>query len=244
MSIESEETISRDEIKSEFQVERMILFSDAVFAIVITLMAIEIRLPETGEKVDNHQLIHALKHLLPVILSYVVSFLFIGTIWYQHLKIFSIVKAYDKGLVVRNLALLFFVGLFPFSASVITHQKGTSISFFIYLSVILACIYAQYFLLRYLIKQKPELRISVGLEEHEDSLRQKGIMVVIFSIVLFIAALGFYFIHDEDLRGFIPLLLIPMVVYYRYQENKRKKRKAAIVLVKVENENANGDIKV
>lgn len=38
------ETI-KDEVKQEFQVERMILFSDAVFAIVITLMAIEIRLP-------------------------------------------------------------------------------------------------------------------------------------------------------------------------------------------------------
>jgi uncharacterized membrane protein len=38
--------IPREEIRKEFQVERMILFSDAVFAIVITLMAIEIRFPE------------------------------------------------------------------------------------------------------------------------------------------------------------------------------------------------------
>ena len=46
MSHSKEAYISSAEIKQEFQVERMILFSDAVFAIVITLMAIEIRIPE------------------------------------------------------------------------------------------------------------------------------------------------------------------------------------------------------
>lgn len=45
MSTEKEEFISESEIKKEFQVERMILFSDAVFAIVITLMAIDIKIP-------------------------------------------------------------------------------------------------------------------------------------------------------------------------------------------------------
>ena len=40
------EEITQDEIKKEFQLERMILFSDAVFAIVITLLAIELKLPE------------------------------------------------------------------------------------------------------------------------------------------------------------------------------------------------------
>src|SRR4051812_31863520 len=104
--------ITPSEIKREFQLERMILFSDAVFAIVITLMAIDIKIPDTNGKLLGETLTHELRHLMPVIFAYVVSFFFIGSIWYQHLKIFSIVKDYDAGLVVRNLILLFFIGLF------------------------------------------------------------------------------------------------------------------------------------
>ena len=75
--IENEE-ITREEIKKEFQLERMILFSDAVFAIVITLMAIEIKIPEHIQ-VTNENIAKELVHLLPTLLAYIVSFVFIGT---------------------------------------------------------------------------------------------------------------------------------------------------------------------
>src|SRR4051812_22287955 len=107
---ESEELTA--EIKKEFQVERMILFSDAVFAIVITLMAIEIRLPETEHRITPDQVSSVLLRLLPAFTSYTISFVFIGIVWFQHLKIFSLLRSYDTGLVVRNLILLFFIGLF------------------------------------------------------------------------------------------------------------------------------------
>ncbi|HNP33963.1 MAG TPA: TMEM175 family protein, partial [Flavobacterium sp.] len=94
--IKNEEEITREEIKKEFQLERMILFSDAVFAIVITLMAIEIRIPDDVELTDA-TLFKALHHLIPTLIAYVVSFCFIGTVWFQHLKMFSILKDYDKG---------------------------------------------------------------------------------------------------------------------------------------------------
>jgi uncharacterized membrane protein len=93
MNEEIENMISRDEIKTEFQLERMILFSDAVFAIVITLMAIEIKIPESNEKLNQVTLLKSVAHLVPTIASYMVSFFFIGRIWYEHLKIFSLVKS-------------------------------------------------------------------------------------------------------------------------------------------------------
>ena len=65
----------RDDLHKEFQVERMILFSDAVFAIVITLMAIEIHIPETTPIQTQEELMHALLHLVPAILAYIVSFI-------------------------------------------------------------------------------------------------------------------------------------------------------------------------
>jgi len=89
MSNDTNEEITREEIKKEFQLERMILFSDAVFAIVITLMAIEIKIPETVV-LNDQTLPKALLHLTPTLLAYIVSFGFIGSIWYQHLKMFII----------------------------------------------------------------------------------------------------------------------------------------------------------
>jgi uncharacterized membrane protein len=178
MSNNSEFEISKDEIKKEFQVERMILFSDAVFAIVITLMAIEIKIPETNERLAGDLLQRELIHLLPVIGAYVVSFFFIGSIWYQHLKIFSVVKDYDKGLVVRNLLLLFFVGLFPFTASLLTRTKGASIAFFIYLGIILCCMISQFLLQHYIIIKRPALRVNTNLEAHLQELKRKKILLI------------------------------------------------------------------
>jgi len=104
----------REEIKKEFQLERMILFSDAVFAIVITLMAIEIHLPESEHSMTRPELISALKYLLPVIISYIISYTFIGTVWYQHLKIFGLLKSFDGGLFFKICCCCFLLDYFPF----------------------------------------------------------------------------------------------------------------------------------
>ena len=53
----------KEEIRKEFQLDRMILFSDAVFAIVITLMAIEIRLPHIEGEITNDTLITQILHV-------------------------------------------------------------------------------------------------------------------------------------------------------------------------------------
>jgi len=87
-----EEKEIKQEIRKEFQLDRMILFSDAVFAIAITLMAIEIRLPANSTEALSEKLVH----LIPAILAYTISFVFIGQVWYQHLQVCGLLKDYDK----------------------------------------------------------------------------------------------------------------------------------------------------
>ena len=82
----------KKEVKKEFELERLKLFSDAVFAIVITMVAIEIKLPHFEEEVTEKLLKNTLLHLVPVIISYIVSFIFIGVYWYSHFKLFSVLK--------------------------------------------------------------------------------------------------------------------------------------------------------
>ena len=67
-----------NELKKEFQLERMILFSYAVFAIAITLLVIEIKVPELHEHITDKALLAALSHLIPKFFGFVTSFALIG----------------------------------------------------------------------------------------------------------------------------------------------------------------------
>ncbi len=216
MSHTDNSDITRDEIKKEFQLERMILFSDAVFAIVITLMAIEIHLPETVTPLTGDTFLHEMKHLIPVFISYAVSFFFIGMVWYQHLKIFSLLKTYDKGLVIRNLILLFFVGLFPFSSSVVTRVKGTPMAFYFYAATLFCCLLIQYLLHRYIVVEKPALRFQTELTQHNKELKEKRIALVAFALAILLIMITQYLITDPELKtlGLLWMMLLPVAIRF------------------------------
>ena len=117
MSETTDKTIHR-----EFELERMILFSDAVFAIAITLLIIEIKFPELPEGYKQSlDLFKMFKPTLVQFLGFIVSFFFIGMSWAGHLKLFRYLRAYDNGVIFRNLFSLFFVVAFPFAASGARH---------------------------------------------------------------------------------------------------------------------------
>jgi uncharacterized membrane protein len=181
----------REEVHKEFQVERMILFSDAVFAIVITLMAIELQLPDKEGRFNDQEFLHAVFHLIPVFLAYSVGFIFIGVTWYAHLKLFAIVKSFDKGLVIRNLSLLFFVGLFPFGATVISKvgKEHSLLPFMIYFTIILSCLACQLSMQHYLLFKKPELRNNHSIQELTVEYYKKitGLVSILIVLVLYLS---------------------------------------------------------
>ena len=218
------ETI-KDEVKQEFQVERMILFSDAVFAIVITLMAIEIRLPHTEGKLTEDVFIQALLHLLPIIFAYLISFFFVGMIWYRHLKLFAVVKAYDLGLVFRNLLLLFFIGLFPFGASIVSgSQIGAIYRITIYLGIIMSCLYALFFLSHYVLISKPVLReedadITELLKQYKKTIPK----IIAFPIVIILVVATYLFVDNKDLKSMSSLWIMILPIMQLIHKRKEKK---------------------
>lgn len=221
MKTNENEEITRDEIKKEFQLERMILFSDAVFAIVITLMAIEIKIPEHVE-LTSKNMAREMIHLLPTLLAYVVSFFFIGVIWYQHLKMFSLLKNYDKGLVVRNMVLLFFIGLFPFSATLITRAKGQMLPFFMYLFMILFCVIAQYALYHYIVVGRPSIRLNTDLSEHKEELHKRKIAVIGFSTSAVLIMITYLLIPQPELKNLSMLWMCVFPIVFRIMARKKK----------------------
>jgi uncharacterized membrane protein len=113
-----------NELKKEFQLERMILFSDAVFAIAITLLVIEIKIPEIHENVSDNALLHSLGHLIPKFIGFLITFMLIGVYWMVHHRMFGYVTGYTPRLLLLNLVFLFFVALMPFSTGFYSEYAG------------------------------------------------------------------------------------------------------------------------
>ena len=116
-----------NELKKEFQLERLILFSDAVFAIAITLLIIEIRVPDLHPNVSDPALLQALAQLIPNFIGFFISFMLIGMYWLVHHKMFGFVTDYDNKLRVLNLAFLFFIVVMPFSTGFYSEYAGSEL---------------------------------------------------------------------------------------------------------------------
>lgn len=93
--------------------DRTELFSDAVFAIAITLLILEIRLPENGP------LARSLLALWPSYVAYAISFLVVGAIWLNHHLMFAKIAKVDTTLMILNLLMLMAVAFLPFPTAVL-----------------------------------------------------------------------------------------------------------------------------
>lgn len=99
--------------RTRFQVDRLAFFCDAVFAIAITLLALNIRAPAIVGPVDEHALVVAAGDTVPRVLGFLLSFLVIGNYWRSHHRLFRWVRGYDPRLLTINLLLLLFVSFIP-----------------------------------------------------------------------------------------------------------------------------------
>ncbi len=95
--------------------ERLAAFSDGVLAIIITIMVLEFRLPEgTG--------FAALRPLLPALLSYALSFLYVGIYWNNHHHLFAVTEKINGTVMWANLHLLFWLSLIPIATAWAGHH--------------------------------------------------------------------------------------------------------------------------
>jgi len=117
--------------RTEFQLERMILFSDAVFAIAITLLIIEIKVPELHER-TNHEATVALFRLIPKFVGFFIGFFVIATYWVAHHRIFRFVRTYNDGLIWLNIFFLLSIVLMPFTSAYYGEYPQLSMPFILY----------------------------------------------------------------------------------------------------------------
>lgn len=92
---------------------RLEAFSDGVIAIIITIMVLELKVPEGVHGAD----LNSLRPLLPTILSYVLSFIYVGIYWNNHHHMLYLVDTITGGALWANLNLLFWLSLMPFATA-------------------------------------------------------------------------------------------------------------------------------
>jgi uncharacterized membrane protein len=105
-------------------IERFELFSDGVFAIAMTLLVIELKVPHA----KGEQLLAALFNLAPHFLAYATSFLVIGVLWLNHHVLFHFVKRVNRTSSILNLLLLMFVAYIPFATALVGDNSGEKVA--------------------------------------------------------------------------------------------------------------------
>lgn len=149
-------------LEEKQNIDRIVFFSDAVFAIAITLLILQVQIPEAtplGLRLGE------LLVLLPNIISYIVSFLVIARFWLKHLIFSSYIKQLDQGLIWLNTLLLLSVAFLPFPTGVYgTHSASVIATVFYALSISLTGFIFS-ILWWHVIKNRSLVKEGIGEEE-------------------------------------------------------------------------------
>lgn len=159
--------------------ERLEAFSDGVLAIIITIMVLELSIPhEAG--------LSALSSLLPVFLSYILSFIYVGIYWNNHHHMFKVTKRVNGAMLWGNLHLLFWLSLIPFVTAWMGENISSSLPTALYGFVLLMAALAWWILQRIILREHRQN--SVLATAFEGSFKEK------ISPLLYITAIVFAFI--------------------------------------------------
>ncbi|MEZ0255200.1 MAG: TMEM175 family protein [Chthoniobacter sp.] len=119
---------------------RLEAFSDGVIAIIITIMVLELKVPHGGD-------FATLKPLVPVFLSYILSFIYVGIYWNNHHHLFQVTERVNGAILWANLHLLFWLSLIPFVTGWVGENHFEAVPTALY-GVVLFCSSMAYMLLQ------------------------------------------------------------------------------------------------
>lgn len=218
----------RNELRKEFQLERLILFSDAVFAIAITLLVIEIKIPEFNnadhniKAVTENDILLKLRHLLPKFIGFLISFLLIGQYWVVHHRMFGYVINFTDRLIWLNILFLLAVALMPFStgfySEYVLEDLMTPVIFY---SVNIAALgFINFFMWRYI--SKPEKKLSENLSQPMALFFSSRALAVPCLFIIFC----FVYFYAPRVAFWLPPL-IPLILRVLFGPMKRRAMEAS-----------------
>jgi uncharacterized membrane protein len=119
------------------RLERVIFLSDGVYAIALTLLAVELVLPEAAADLHDYALLDSLLDFWPKVLAFLTSFTVIANFWVGHNVLFQHIRRFDGGLMWLALLQLLCVAFIPFPTSVIGGHIGDPVAQQFYFATLL-----------------------------------------------------------------------------------------------------------
>ena len=177
---------------------RLEAFSDGVIAIIITIMVLELKVPHGGTPTD-------LAPLLPVFLSYVLSFLYVGIYWNNHHHMLHTCTGVTGAMLWANLHLLFWLSLFPFTTGWMGENHFTAVPTALYGLVLLMAAIAYYVLQQTIIRAQGQdsiLKKAIGRD-------WKGKLSPVLYIVAIVAGFRFPWVAQAIFAIAALIWLIP-----------------------------------
>jgi TMEM175 potassium channel family protein len=123
--------------KTDHPLERLVFFSDAVFALAITLLVIELHPPHLPRASSDIAHVAALAQLIPAFVGYLVSFWVIGMFWMGHHRAFALAAHYSPRILMWNMALLNVIAFMPFATAYLSAHFFQRVPTIFYCAVML-----------------------------------------------------------------------------------------------------------
>lgn len=175
-----------DPDRKDFQVDRIILFSDAVFAIAITLLIIEIKPPSIDSLTNRdsqHQLLQ-LAELATKFIAFFISFFVIAIYWRSHHRLFGFVSGYTSRMIFINSLFLLSIVLMPFSSAYFSENYGYKIPFIFYNANIFMIGLINYFFIRYVFNPKNKLIKHQPTEMFMHLFKSRAVAIPVFFLCI------------------------------------------------------------
>ena len=176
-------------------------FSDTVFAIAITLLALEIRVPD-----DPTDLSQSLLALWPKFFSFFISFWFVGTYWVAHHRVFHHIKGYDRRLLFVNLLFLMWIVLLPFSSSLLGEHGDQRIVVIVYAAHIALAGLTLHWVWRYASRDD---RLMDASQSEERERRYNGLGLTVPIVFLLSIGVSFVSVTAAECFWFLAFLIRP-----------------------------------
>lgn len=183
--------------------DRLFVLADGVFAISLTLLALELALPEAAANLDGQALLAALLQTWPKVLSYLTSFTVIATFWQGHLRLFLQLRRFDGVLLWLVFLQLCSIAFLPFPTAVVGTHLGDSVAEeFYYGSLLLTSL--DWALLRWYATSGHRL-VSLELGPHDlrHYLRLSFVAPVTFLVLMALIPLGLGRLIEPLLLGYV-----------------------------------------
>lgn len=186
--------------------ERLSMFTDAVYAIVLTLLVLELHVPELENKSSLHELKDGIMEMSPKLLAFLLSVILVGGNWIASVNMHKVIYKTNSACIVLSVTYLIIISLFPFSCGIIGSYPDNPGSYLIFGVLSILMVVNAYFWMRIIYRKKL-------LHERADYKDWKKLLNLMPFLMIYLAAVSLSAFINTNL-SFILFLITNLMPFF------------------------------